>query len=141
MKNYRPLCLLSHTRKTIDSAILMKTNEKFTHTRSQFRFQSSISFKQALITVDHNARRGLSHMAVLDLEKAYDRVDRRKLLQVAGKWLPSDLLNMVRCLLGPLTIHSKGDRTNLHVTMTRGVPQGAPSSPIHPHSSTCTLTT
>lgn len=79
-ENYRPLCLLSHARKVIESAVLTKVNFSFTPTRAQFSFQPGISLQQEMLTEDGNARRGLSHMAVLDLEKAYDRVDRRKLL-------------------------------------------------------------
>lgn len=37
---------------------------------------------------------------------------------------------MVRCLLGPLKIRVKGDRTNTQVQITRGVPQGSPFSPL-----------
>lgn len=70
----------------------------------------------------------MKHMVVLDLEKAYDRVDRRKLLHIAAKWLPNRLLSMVRCFL-PLSIRTKGDPTKLEVQVTRGLPQGAPSSP------------
>lgn len=70
---------------------------------------------------DYNAHiKGMTHLAVLDLEKAYDRVGRRKRLHVATKWIPGQLLDMVRCLLGPLIIQSKGDTTNQKVQMTRG---------------------
>lgn len=69
-------------------------------------------------------------MAVPDLEKAYDRVDRRTMFHIAAKWISAGLLNMVRCLLGPLTVRAKGDPTNTTVQITRGVHQGAPSSPV-----------
>lgn len=122
---------MSHTRKIIDNAVLVKIKRMFTPTRAQFGFQTGILVHQEIITADYIARRrGMRHLEVLDLEKAYDCVDRRKLLHIATKWLPTQILNMVRCLLRPLTVRSKGDPTNLTIVMTRGVPQGAPSSPV-----------
>lgn len=130
-RNFRPLRLLSHTRKILDTAELTKVNIVFAPTRAQLGFQLGLSVQQAIIMAEYNARRrGMKHMAVLGLEKAYDRVDRRKLLYISAKWLPTQLLNMVRGLLRPLMIQSKGDPTNLEVQITRGVPQGAPSSPV-----------
>lgn len=129
-ENYRPLCLLSHTRKIIYSAVLIGVNRSYTPTRSQFGFQTVMSVQQALLAADYNARMGIAHMAVLELYNAYDRVDRRKLLHLATKWLSNTLLNIVRYFLGPLTICVKGEPTNTQVRITRGIPQGAPSSPV-----------
>lgn len=101
-EKYRPLCLLSQIRKILDTAVLTMVNTMFTPTKAKFWFQRGISVEQAIITAEHNARqRGMSHIALLDLEKAYDRVDRRKLPYIATKWLPRHTLNMVRCLIGP----------------------------------------
>lgn len=93
-------------------------NRAFTPRGAQFVLQRGVSVQQALLTADYNARSGLSYMAVLDLEKAYDRVDRRMLLHTASKWLHLNLLNMVRCILGPLLMLCKGDPTKFKVTMT-----------------------
>lgn len=38
---------------------------------------------------------------------------------------------MLRSMMGPIRAKNKGDPTDYRVVMTRGVPQGAPSSPIY----------
>lgn len=68
--------------------------------------------------------------AVLDLEKAYERVNRKTLIEVSRQWLHPDLLNMVREILSPLRVQTKSDPTNYTAVITRGVPQGGPSSPV-----------
>lgn len=129
-ENYCPLCDLSHSRKIIDAAVLMKVNVEFTPTMVRNGFQPGISVQQAISTADRNARKGMSQLAVLDLEKAYDGVDIRTILHVATKWLHLELLKMVRCLLGPLSILTKCEPTHLHVQVKRRVPQGARSSHV-----------
>lgn len=89
-----------------------------------------MSVVQAIVTVEDHTWHGLHHVAVLDPEKSYDRLDRKLLVEVAGKWLNPALLNMVRRLIFPLRVNTKGDPTILAVHMTRGIQQGAPSSPV-----------
>lgn len=114
----------------MDAAVLTLVNRAFTPTKAQLGFQQGIDVHQALLTADFNAHRGLSHMAVLYLEKAHDRVNQRKLLHLTSKWLTPIVLNILRSLLGQLYIWCKGDPTKLIVQRTSGVPQGAPSSPV-----------
>lgn len=83
--NYRPVCLISHTRKVIEGAILPIVIERSTHMREKFGFQVGISVQNAILKVQHNAEQGLHHTAVLDLEKAYDKVDKQKLLQALAQ--------------------------------------------------------
>lgn len=76
-----------------------------------------------------NATRGLCHIAVLDLEKAYDMVDRHRLLQFISEWLDDGLENTVRAVLYPLRVHTKGYPI-YEATLTRVIPQGAHSSTV-----------
>lgn len=69
-------------------------------------------------------------MAFLDLEKAYDKVDRRLLFTIMRKWIDEETTKMVSSLLGPIRILTSGDPTDYIAYLTRGVPQGSPSSPV-----------
>lgn len=71
----------------------------------------------------------MTHAAVLDLEKASDKFERQKLVDLMPEWLDTNTVNMVRALLGPMQIRAKDEPTEYVSTLTRGVPQGAPSSP------------
>lgn len=93
-------------------------------------FEQRIPITQALLQANDNANRGLRHTAFLDLEKAYDKINREALVEVAKQWLHTDELNMVRAMLSPLRVQIKSDPTNCTATVTRSVPQGDPSSPV-----------
>lgn len=69
---------------------------------------------------------------MIDVEKVYMyvRVDRRLLIEVAARWLKQELLRMVIGLISTLAATTKGDPADLTVQMMRGVPRGAPSSPV-----------
>lgn len=74
-RNLPPSMPLSHARNVVYMEVLSEINEAFTPSKAQFGFQQHISVIQAIIAVDDNARRGLQHIRVLDLEKAYDWFD------------------------------------------------------------------
>lgn len=60
-----------------------------------------------------NTQQGLHHSAVLDLTKAYDRVDREILLEVLKEWLSGEVVNMVRATLELSTVRTRGDPTDV----------------------------
>lgn len=126
----RAICLLSHTRKVIDTAILTMIHEAFTTAKSQFGFQAGIAVKQALREADENARQGFVHEAVLDLEKAYNRVNRETLIELMKELIQEEVRGMARAMLGPMQIPTTGDPKKSRDLLTRGLPQGAPSSPV-----------
>lgn len=97
---------------------------------SQFGFQTGIAVTQALLQPEENARVEMTRAAVLDLEKAYDKVDRALLLEIMKELVDENITKMVRTLLGPLLIRARSDPTNYTAQLIRGVPQGAPSSPV-----------
>lgn len=55
--NYRPVCLLSHMRKLINSAIPSFLSDQFSPAPAQFGFQPNISIHQALLRASANADR------------------------------------------------------------------------------------
>lgn len=93
--------------KFIDTALLSILNEQYTPPESQFVFQEVVAVTQALLQAEDNAGTGMRPTAVLDLEKAYDRVDRRLLLGIMKEWIDDETIKMTRTLLGPLMITAK----------------------------------
>lgn len=67
--------------------------------------------------------------AVLDLRQAYPSIPRDKIMSVAKRKLPQNLVNMVAAMLQPLKIVSRGGESKKYGTIARGVPQGSPLSP------------
>lgn len=109
----------------------MSTCDKFTTAREQFGFQQEIAVQQALLQAHANAEKGLTEIAVLDLAKAYDKVNRIEVLHIAERCLSMTELNMMRAGLGPMLVWTNNDPTVYKETLTRGVPRGAPSSPVY----------
>lgn len=50
---------------------------------------------------------------------------------MAEMWLPPMILNMVHTMLGPMLLKTGKDPTGYFATLTRGVPQVAPSSAVY----------
>lgn len=86
-ENYRPVCLFLHAQNAIDTVILSILNEQFTPAASQFRFHGGIAVTQALLQTEDNAQAGIHHAAVLDLEKLYNKVDWKLLMDFTRKWV------------------------------------------------------
>lgn len=107
--SYWPVCVLSHARKVVNYAILSEVNEQFKPGISQFRLQGGIAGTQPILPAKSNGKEGLKHAAILDLEKAYDQVERQKLLDLMAGWVDGNTVNMMRALLGPMPIRAKND--------------------------------
>lgn len=90
-----------------------------------------MSVQQAILQAQANAERGLRHTAVLYLAKAYDKVDGKKILCTAEKWLTGNEVDMMRAMLRVMKVRTRGEPTNYLARLTRGVPQGALSSPTY----------
>lgn len=127
--NYRPISLTSILRRTITTALLPEITKHAPAHRNQWGFQRGSNTECALAFVAQKQREGLSRAAVLDLKKAYDMVPRYLLLQLVRKRLPTNVANMVQCLLVPSMMRTKGQTQKTHFLATLGVPQGDPPSP------------
>lgn len=66
----------------------------------QFGLQARISVQQALLQAQSNPHGCLHHVAVLDLSKAYDKLDRARLLELVAENINSNGVGMVRATMG-----------------------------------------
>ena len=70
-----------------------------------------------------------NHAAILDLRKAYDKVDRKLLAERCFEVLSPNTARMVQSSLGEVTLRTVSDVTNVERSSLEGVVQGANSSP------------
>lgn len=68
----------------------------------QLGFQPGISVQQEILKAQSNAEQGLNHVAVLDLVKAYDMVDRGLLLMFIAEEVHGNCVRMLKETLGTL---------------------------------------
>lgn len=67
LPNYRPLFLLSHVRKAVDTAMMAAINEQLVPIDKNFCFKKGRAAVQALLQGEGNASAGMTHTAVLNL--------------------------------------------------------------------------
>lgn len=82
--NYIPVCPLSHIWKTVDRAVLATLNDQLCLSPSQFGFQAGDTIAQDLLEAEDNAKGGMRHADILDLEKPADKVERHLLMSVVA---------------------------------------------------------
>lgn len=106
-ENYRPVCLLSHARKMVDTVFLDRIYGKFTPAPCQVGFQYGVPIAQDKLRANYIAGRGLTRAVILSLEKAYDTVNRTTLIQFSKEWLDGNLLSMLRATLTHICVQRK----------------------------------
>lgn len=80
--SYRPLCMLSHIRQILEKAVVEELEEATKTDRMQYGFQTRLNTLQAAIEGAASLEENKELLAaVLDLTKAYDRVNRMILIQ------------------------------------------------------------
>lgn len=67
---------------------------------------------------------------MLDLDISYDKVDRKNLIREMKEWLETHLKETVCAMITLTRVRTKGDPTDAIAILRRGVPQGAPTSPV-----------
>lgn len=74
-------------------------------------FYGEVTATKALIQAKDRAKRGINHAAVCELEKAYEKLDRKSLLETVAEWAGGETTKMVRKVLGPFedTIKAESD--------------------------------
>lgn len=106
-------------------------DELVTPDSMQLGFQRNINTLQASIDVAAILSQAVEYfVAVLDLTKAYDRVERELLIKkLDGMKLPTDLVNQIIIFLVPLLVQTEGDVTNAISLLTTGLTRGGAASP------------
>ena len=127
--NYRPISLLSHVRKIIESALDKELRSVYRFNDLQLGFQPGKSTELGIVRVTEAIRQGKKYVAILDLKAAYDTVPRDKLIKIIQQRLPGNLAKMIGYMLQPNIFETVGDPTATIATGDRGVPQGSPLSP------------
>lgn len=122
---YRPVCMLSHTRKIIEGALgnaLLRETKLFPR---KFGFQRGISPQMTLTDVDIHQGRPQKIST-----KAYDRLNRSTLIPDCEQRVEATICGMLRACLQPLTVSTKGDTVNTERIQRLGITKGAPLSTI-----------
>ena len=127
--NYRPISLLSHLRKIIETAIDKELRSVYQFNDLQLGFQPGKSTELGIVRVTEAIRQGKQYVAILDLKAAYDTVPRDKLIKIVQDRLPGNLAKMIGYMLQPNIFETVGDPTGTTAMGDRGVPQGSPLSP------------
>lgn len=86
-ESYRPIALLSHARKVVDSAIAMMIRGSYEFSENQLGFQQGTGPETAIMRHVYNAK-SMNITAFLDLKQAYDLVPRDLLYRVAKAKMP-----------------------------------------------------
>ena len=127
--NYRPIALLSHARKIIESALDSTIRKTYKFHRSQYGFQLGIGTEAAILRAIDLQNNGHKYAAILDLKAAYDRVPRDKLISILQDRLPEGIVRQILPFLTTGWTKCVGANSTSWAEITRGVPQGSPMSP------------
>lgn len=124
--NYRPVCMLSCTRKVIEATIAEKVAKQIPILGRQLGFQRGLSPAIKLTDVDATVSNGNNIVATLYLTKAYDRVNRAILMGDCAKVLDKETFKMISACLQALTVSTKGDVLGKEAYLLLGLRQGSP---------------
>lgn len=118
---------MSHVRKEIESviALMVRKIQKFRH--GQLGFRQETGTETAMLRHISSSKQ-IGVAAVLDLNTAYDSVPGRKLFAVIKETMTSNITNMPRLALQPITVRTQGEITPGHLEIAEGICQGSPLS-------------
>ena len=136
--NLRPICLLTTMRKSYSLVILARIQEKV----EKFLGNYQSGFRKYRGTMDavwahrficarslHYQR--ISYVLGIDFSKAFDTIDRGKLIEILKTFLNDDEVRMISILLADTSLQLKFEDTEFEPFDTNiGVPQGDSLSPI-----------
>lgn len=109
-KSYRPICLLSCTRKVIEKRIERRMRREVTPIAMQTGFQTSVGVEMALAQTVCTIQSKKGWNAVFDLTSAYDNVPRHKLMELCDEALSANTAEMISHILQTLTVTTKWGR-------------------------------
>lgn len=91
----------------------MEIEQVYETEHGKLGFQRGSNTECAIVSAVNQLRHALARAALLDLEKAYDRVPRAILQSMLEERLPPTLTIMIRPLLAPMALRTKNQRSNL----------------------------
>lgn len=141
MNNYRPISILPNISKIFEKAILTYLNNFIELNKilpeSQYGFRKNRSTIDAILNLrlklESNYSKNMKTcLIMLDLSKAFDRVDHAKLIYKLNKLnFPIHLVNYIKSYLTNRSFYTKinKNKSNIYNTIS-GVPQGGILSPL-----------
>ena len=127
---YMPICLLSAVRKVIARTIASAVQTAFIPINMQLGFQRKIGTATASVQTIATIKGGNILAALLDLKAADDSIPRDMLIRMCLQKLPPNMVAMITHILQPLPVKTSGAPLQTIGTITRGVTQGGPCSPV-----------
>ncbi len=100
-RKYRPISLLSQTRKGFESAVNKVLKKDYSSHEFQLGFQKGKTTGTAILRETELQRNGHRSSAVLDLKAAYDTVPRKYLQHRMRKKLTKNVSTMCEAFLAP----------------------------------------
>ena len=132
-KNLRPVILLSMLRKILALCLIERIGKKIEQhiPHSQTAYQKGRSTTEQVFVYKILAEKAISsksytaHILLMDMSKAFDMIDRDKLMDIMRKILKPDELHLVKILLEQVEYCVKvGNTFGEHFKTTTGSPQG-----------------
>jgi len=135
--NLRPITLMSIVRKVLEIIVLLRIyaplDEYISINQSARRFRGTSDIIWTYKFFDAYADRFNQHVHILgqDIEKAFDSVNRNKLLAILEPLIPPDSLTMIRYLMSETQLTVKlGTTKSTPFFTTHGIPQGGALSTV-----------
>jgi hypothetical protein len=134
-ESYRPICLLSHTRKLYERCILKRIAPVLAAEMSftQFGFRPNRSTIDAALLVDAVLARGKGAVQAvfLDVKGAYDTVSQPILWRKLASFLSSGLYSVIKDLFsGNQMAVTMNDTISGYFPLERGITQGSILAPV-----------
>lgn len=128
ISTYRPITLLTTTRRIISAAVDVRLRREVQFDKHQWSFRHGTGTEHALAFLARQRRKGHRVEVLLDLKAAYDRALRKAIADIGKERLHPTLAGMVQTLLSPGRIAARNAPLT-GGTVSAGVPQGDPISP------------
>lgn len=122
--SYKPIAILSHTRKVIEIFFSMSIREKYKFHESQLGIETGISTETAIMRHISNTKI-MPLAAILDLKSAYDQVSKKKLYCIVTKTQAEDVRWAISFALKLIEIRAQGVTTETKEVIERRVRQGS----------------
>ena len=137
--NLRPVILLSLLRKILAICLIRRIGQKIDDNipLSQAAYRAGRGTTEQLLTIKLLAEKAITtpnyhtHLLMMDMSKAFDRVERSKVIEDLEAILEPDELHLVKVLIEDVKLAVRvNGRTGKSFTTNIGTPQGDCLSPI-----------